>query len=87
VDFIQIAYGNDLVRVIQTLTGPQLYLKGFRVHHWMPGIALGGLALLGAVLDDNRENKKKYAALGLVGVLLLLDDLPDFIAFLPEKER
>ena len=48
----------------------------------MPGIILGSIAILGVMFDDNKENRKKYAALGLVGALLILDDLPDFVAFL-----
>lgn len=48
----------------------------------MPGIILEGIALLGAIFDDNKENREKYAALGLVGILLILDDLPDFISFI-----
>jgi len=48
----------------------------------MPGVILGGIALLGAVFDDNKENRKKYAVLGLVGALLVVDDLPDFVSFL-----
>jgi len=48
----------------------------------MPGIMLGSIAILGVVFEDNKENRKKYAALGLIGALLILDDLSDFVAFL-----
>jgi hypothetical protein len=51
----------------------------------MPGIITEGIALLGAIFDDNKENRQKYEAIGLVGELLVLDDLPDFIPFLQGK--
>jgi hypothetical protein len=37
----------------------------------MPGVFLEGIALLGAIFDDNKENREKYAVLGLVGALLI----------------
>jgi hypothetical protein len=48
----------------------------------MPGVVLAGIALFGAPFDDNKKNREKYAALGIFGALLVLDDLPDFISFL-----
>jgi hypothetical protein len=68
-----------------SFNGPHVYLGNARIHHWMPGIIIGGIALLGATFDDNKENRQKYAVLGLVGSLLVLDDLPDFISFLQGK--
>jgi hypothetical protein len=82
----QKVYDDGLVRVFQAPAGPRVYLGEFRVHHWMPGVLLGGAALLGVIFDDSRENRKKYAALGLIGALLILDDLPDFLAFLQSKQ-
>ena len=73
---------DGLVRVFQTPKGPHVYVGDFRVHHWMPGVILGGIALLGAICDDNKEHRKNYFFLGLVGTLLVLDDLPDFLSFL-----
>jgi hypothetical protein len=51
----------------------------------MPGVILGGIALLGTIFDDDKENRKKYAVLGLLGALLVLDDLSDFVSFLQRK--
>jgi hypothetical protein len=78
-------YNDGLIRIFQTPKGPHVYLGNARIHHWMPGIIIGGIALLGATFDDNKENRQKYAVLGLVGSLLVLDDLPDFISFLQGK--
>jgi len=75
-------FDDGVIRVFQTPKGPHVYVGNSRVHHWMPGIILEGIALLGAIFDDNKENREKYAALGLVGILLILDDLPDFISFI-----
>jgi hypothetical protein len=52
----------------------------------MPGVFLGSVALLGAIFDDAKKNREKYAALGLIGALLILDDLPDFLSFLQGKQ-
>jgi hypothetical protein len=82
---MQEVYNDGFVRIFQTAEGPRVYFGDFRVHHWMPGVVLGGIALLGTLFDDNRRNREKYAALGLIGALLVLDDLPDFISFLKEN--
>ena len=82
---MQEVYNDGLIRVYQTPRGPHVYLGNSRIHHWMPGVILGGIALLGTVLDNNKKNREKYAVLGLVGALLVLDDLPDFVSFLKGK--
>ena len=79
---MQAIYDNGLVQVFQTPNGPQVYLSNARIHHWMPGIMLGGLGLLGLLLDDKKQNRPKYILLSLIGALLVLDDLPDFLSFL-----
>jgi hypothetical protein len=83
---MQKVYDNGLLRVFQAPAGPRVYLGNFRVHHWMPGVFLGSVALLGAIFDDAKKNREKYAALGLIGALLILDDLPDFLSFLQGKQ-
>jgi len=82
---MQEMYNDGFIHIIQTPKGPHVYLGNSRIHYWMPGVILGGIALLGAILDDNKKNREKHAVLGLVGALLVLDDLPDFISFLQGK--
>lgn len=79
---MQEVYNDGLIRVFQTPKGPHVYLGNSRIHHWMPGVILGGIAILGAIFDTDKENRRKYAALGLIGALLVLDDLPDLISYL-----
>jgi hypothetical protein len=51
-----------------------------RDHHGRHG-------LLVAIFDNNKENRQKYGAIGLVDALLASDNLLDFIAFLKGRER
>lgn len=79
---MQRVYDDGFIRVFQTPKGPQIYLGNARIHHWMPGVVLGGLGLLGLLLDDDKRNRPLYIGLGLIGALLVLDDFTDFFSFL-----
>lgn len=75
-------YNKSAIQVFETPNGPHVYMNGFRVHHWMPGVILAGLGLLGLVLDDRKETRDKYVSSTVLGGLLILHDLPDVISFL-----
>lgn len=79
-------HNDGVLRVFQTPNGPQVFLGSSRIHHWMPGVVFVALSLLGAVFDDRRENRGRYIGLGLAGLVLVLDDLPDFISFIQGKQ-
>ena len=79
---VQMVYDDGFLRVFQTSKGPQVYLGNTRIHHWIPGVILGSLGLLGLLLDDDKRNRPQYIGLSLIGALLILDDLPDVFSFL-----
>lgn len=79
---LQTVYDDGVLQVLQTPKGPQIYLGTTRIHHWMPGIMLGGLGLLGLLLDDKKQNRPRYVLISLIGALLVLDDFLDFLSFL-----
>jgi len=75
-------YNDGFFQIFQTSKGPQVYLGGIRVHHWMLGATLGGFGLLGLLLDKDKRSRSQYVGFSLIGALLILDDLPDFLSFI-----
>ena len=75
-------YGDDFIRTVKTSGGSRVFVNNIRLHHWMPGVILAGLGLLSLIFDDNEESRYKHLVSCLVGALLILDDLSDFVSFL-----
>jgi len=75
-------YNDRLLRITGTPSGPRVYLADTRIHHWMPGLLLTGVGLLGLLFDDNKVRRRWYCLSTFFGGLLVLDDLKDFLLFL-----
>lgn len=75
-------YVDGFIQIVKTSKGSRVFVNSIRLHHWMPGVILAGLGLLSLIFDDDEENRYKHLVSCLVGALLILDDLPDFVSFL-----
>ena len=77
-------YDDGLLRIFGAPKGPRVYLGDLRVHHWMGGAVLIGAGLIGLLIDSNKKHRQWYGFCAIAGSVLVLDDLPDFLAFLQD---
>ena len=75
-------YDDGFVQVFDTPKGPHVYMGEARVHHWMAGVLLLGIGLMGSLFDKSKRRRPGYILSILVGGLVVLDDLADLISFL-----
>ena len=77
-------YDDGVLRIIRTPRGPRVYLGENRIHHWMGGVTLVGIGLIGLLTDGNKKHRQWYGLCAVAGGILVLDDLPDFLSFLQD---
>ena len=75
-------YDDGFVRVFNTSKGPHIYMGEVRVHHWMAGILMLGVGLIGCLFDKSKRRRPWYILSILIGGLCVLDDLLDLLSFL-----
>jgi hypothetical protein len=72
---------DSLIKIYTTPRGPHVYIGDLRVHHWVAGLIISGIGISGLFLDKNKDRRAFYCLLYFGGLVIFLDDLPDFISF------
>jgi hypothetical protein len=72
--------GKGFIEVYSNPGGPRVCIGGVRVHHWQVGLIALISGAFGASLDRDKDRQALYRLISLIGLIVFLDDLPDFIS-------